>query len=57
MKLNIPTTELARFLGVTPGFISNIKSGNRKLPPKDCVRVSKQYGIKLHDLRPDIFPK
>lgn len=56
MIKNIPTKVLAAFLGKTPGFVSHIKKGRRKLPPKDCVRVSNKFGIPLHDLRPDIFP-
>jgi hypothetical protein len=54
---DIGTNELAHFLGVTAGFASHIKHGNRKLPPKDCIRVSERYFIPLHDLRPDIYPK
>ena len=54
---NIPTNELAKFLGTTDGFVSHIKKGRRKLPPKDCVGVSKKFNIPLHDLRPDIFPE
>jgi DNA-binding transcriptional regulator YdaS (Cro superfamily) len=53
---NISTKELAEFLGTSSGFVSQIKMGHRKLPPKDCVRVSKKYQIPLHELRADIFP-
>jgi len=53
---NISTKTLAEFLGVTQGFISHIKTGRRKLPPKDCVRVSEEFSIPLYELRPDIFP-
>lgn len=52
----IPTKELADFLNISGGFVSQIKSGHRKLPPKYCAMVSKKYGIPLHALRPDIFP-
>jgi len=54
--LNISTKKLAEFLGTTPGFISQIKTGRRKMPPKYCVSVSEEFGIPLHELRPDIFP-
>jgi DNA-binding transcriptional regulator YdaS (Cro superfamily) len=56
MLKNIPAKELAELLGVSTGFISHIKTGHRKMPPKYCVRVSRKYRIPLHDLRPDIFP-
>jgi DNA-binding transcriptional regulator YdaS (Cro superfamily) len=54
---DIGTSELARFLGKTPGFAYQIKKGLCKLPPKDCQRVSIHFSIALHDLRPDIYPK
>ena len=53
---DISTKTLAEFLGTTMGFVTHIKKGRRKLPPKDCVRVSEKFAIPLHDLRPDIFP-
>jgi DNA-binding transcriptional regulator YdaS (Cro superfamily) len=55
MLNTIQTKELAEFLGVSDGFISQIKTGYRKLPPKYCQRVSKRFNIPLSDLRPDIF--
>jgi DNA-binding transcriptional regulator YdaS (Cro superfamily) len=54
---DIGTRELAKFLGTTDGFAYQIKKGLRKLPPKDCQRVSIHFMIALHDLRPDIYPK
>ena len=56
MITDIPTKELAQFLGVQPAFVSHIKRMRRKLPAKYCVQVSIKYGIPLHDLRPDIYP-
>ncbi len=56
MIKDIPTKDLAKFLGKTDGFASQIKNGWSKLPAKDCVRVSKEYDIPLHVLRPDIYP-
>jgi DNA-binding transcriptional regulator YdaS (Cro superfamily) len=53
---DVGTSELARFLGTTPGFAHQIKKGLRRLPPKDCQRVSIHFSIALHDLRPDIYP-
>jgi len=55
MIKNVKNKELATFLGVTPGFASHIRNGVRKLPPKDCVKVSKKFDIPLDVLRPDIF--
>jgi len=57
MLKNIPTKELADYLDISGGFASQIKSGHRKLPPKYCNRVSKKFGIPLHELRPDIYEK
>ena len=56
MLKNIPTKELAKFLGKTPGFASQIKTGASKLPPGSCIAVSKEFNIPLHELRPDIYP-
>jgi hypothetical protein len=47
---NIPTHELAEFLGVTPGFVSNIKAGRKRLPPEYMSRVSERFSISLDDL-------
>jgi DNA-binding transcriptional regulator YdaS (Cro superfamily) len=54
---DIGTNELANFLNISASFASQIKNGVRKLPPKDCQRVSERFFIPLHDLRPDIFKK
>ena len=50
MLKNIPTIELAEFLGVTPGFISNIKAGRKRLPPEYLNKVSERFGIPIKDL-------
>ena len=52
---SIQTKKLADFLGVHASFISQIKAGHRKLPAKDCMRVSKEFDVSVHELRPDIF--
>lgn len=57
MIKNIPTNELAKCIGKTQGFASQIKNGWRKLPAKYCVLVSTRFHIPLYELRPDIFPK
>lgn len=57
MIKNIPTKELADFIGVTDGFASQIKNGWRKLPAKYCITVSEKFNISLYDLRPDIYPE
>jgi DNA-binding transcriptional regulator YdaS (Cro superfamily) len=57
MIKNISTKELAKCIGTTEGFASQIKSGHRKLPPKYCVLVSTTFDISLHELRPDIYPQ
>ena len=56
MIKELATKELAVFLGTTIGWASNIKTGYRKLPPKDCIRVSERFKIPLHELRPDLYP-
>lgn len=55
MISEIKTNELAAFLGKTNGWASSIKTGRKKLPLVDCFRVSKHFGIPLHELR-DEFP-
>lgn len=57
MMNEIKTTELANFLGKTNGWATNLKKGRKKLPPKDCLRVSERFNIPLNELRPDIFGK
>ncbi|MEY3881058.1 MAG: hypothetical protein RIQ94_1854 [Pseudomonadota bacterium] len=53
---NIPAKDLIEFLGVTKGFVSQLKTEKSKLPAKDCIRVSERFGIPLHKLRKDIYP-
>ena len=55
MIKDIKTIELARFLGKTEGWATNLKKGRKKLPLKDCFRVSEHFGIPLHALRSE-FP-
>lgn len=57
MIKNIPTKELADLLQISGAFVSQIKSGHRKLPTKYCLQVSKAFDIPLHELRPDVYPK
>ena len=52
----IRTKDLAECIEKTIGFASQIKTGHRKMPPKYCIKVSKRFGIPLHELRPDIYP-
>jgi transcriptional regulator with XRE-family HTH domain len=47
---NIPTKELANFLGVSLGFVSNIKAGRKRLPPEYMSSVSERFDISLDDL-------
>jgi hypothetical protein len=54
---DIGNQELANFLGISKQFASGIRKGTKKLPVKDCVRVSARYNLSLHYLRPDIFPE
>jgi len=56
MIADIPTKKLAECLGSTIGFASQIKHGHRKMPPKHCVKVSEEFSLPLHELRPDIYP-
>jgi transcriptional regulator with XRE-family HTH domain len=51
----ISARELAKFLGVTPGFVSHIRTGRRPLPIKYAKLISQRYGVPLHVLRPDVY--
>jgi DNA-binding transcriptional regulator YdaS (Cro superfamily) len=53
---DVPNLELAEFLGATPGWSSQLKTGHRKVPANKCLAISKHFDISLHALRPDIFP-
>ena len=56
MIKDIKTNELAKFLGKTKGFASQIKNGKSLVPFSECFRVSEYFGIPLHELRPKTFP-
>ena len=53
--LNIKPSELSRLIGISPSFASQIRTGYRMLPAKYCVIVSKELGIPMAKLRPDLF--
>jgi DNA-binding transcriptional regulator YdaS (Cro superfamily) len=56
MIKEISTKKLAKCMGTTSGFASQIKSGYRKMPTRYCIKVSNEFGIPLHELRPDVYP-
>lgn len=47
--------SLASKLGVSPGFISQLRSGFRPISPQQCVAIERATGGTLtrRDLRPD----
>jgi len=45
---------LARLLKLSEPTVSNWK--RTRIPAHHCLAVSKISGVKLHDLRPDVFP-
>ncbi len=57
MIKDIKTNELARFLGKTKGWATNLKKGRKTLPLVDCFRVSEHFGIPLHELRSEFPPE
>ena len=53
----IPTGQLAKFLGVTAPYVSHLKAGRRKIPADKARKVSLEFNIPLWELRPDIYPR
>lgn len=51
---NINPSSLAKCIGCTAPFAYQIIDGMRKLPIKHCAKVSKEFGIPIELLRPDI---
>ena len=47
--------DLAKCIGVTPSFASQIRTGHRKLPIKYIKIVSEEFNIPPRELRPDLF--
>jgi DNA-binding transcriptional regulator YdaS (Cro superfamily) len=57
-KLNdIKTSVLARFLGVTPPFVSSVKNGRVNFSTDQSLKISAEFDIPLYELRPDVYPK
>lgn len=48
--------QLAKHIGVTPAAISQVVSGNRRLPPDRCPSVERATSgkVTVEQLRPDI---
>lgn len=49
--------KMARYLGVTHSFVSQITSGRRPLPAKHVLKVEAATGISRYDLAPEVFGK
>ena len=49
--------KLATELGVTPVFVSQMKTGDRAIPPRLCMPIQKLTNreVLAEQLRPDIF--
>jgi len=57
-KINdVKTSELAKLLNVTPCFISHVKHGRNKFSAKQSLKINKEFGIPLYEIRPDVYPK
>ena len=50
--------SLARAIGVTPQFLSQVLSGARPLPAKRVIAIERATDGKVtrHELRPDLYP-
>lgn len=49
------TTKFAALIGVTPQFVWQMRTGVRPIPPRLCVRIESETGVRREELRPDIF--
>ena len=56
---DIKNCELARFLGVTPSFISQAKNhrSNKKFSTDQAQRINEKFDVPLYEIRPDTYPK
>lgn len=52
---NMSQPELAKILGCTPGMVSHVETGKRKVSPQAALEWEQIIGIPRHELRPDIF--
>lgn len=49
--------ELARVLEISRPSVNRVfLSKLGKVPPAWCLKLHDLYGLRLHDLRPDIYP-
>lgn len=50
-------SALARSLGVKPPTVYQWKTGDRPVPPRLAIAISRDWGhvVSVHDLRPDVF--
>lgn len=50
-------TALAKAIGTAQSFVSQMKSGDRPIPPRFCIPIEEAVGgvVTRYDLRPDIF--
>ena len=54
---DIPTSQLAKALGIRESRASSIKVG--RVPPsaKVAQQINEAFGVPLWDIRPDIYPR
>jgi DNA-binding transcriptional regulator YdaS (Cro superfamily) len=55
----VKANKLAALCGVTPAFISHMKTGRKAIPPALCPKIEAATGglVTRAQLRPDIFGK
>ena len=57
-KLNdIPTSALAKLLGVQTSYASQLKSRRTKPSAKVAQQINEAFSVPLWEIRPDIYPR
>lgn len=49
-EAGLKTTEFAKYVGVTPTYISNLELGNRKPSPQLAERIANAFDLKVSDM-------
>lgn len=52
-----PYKEKSAELGINASYLMQIANGYRNMPWKIALKIHKEYGIPLWELRPDMYPK
>jgi len=54
---DLKTAQIREILNVSTVYASDLRRRVKKVPIPHCLTLHKEFGIKLNDMRPDVYPQ